>query len=88
MRHSPQPVLVTKQGKMDNVLQLKKKQLLIILYRKIWDWVGRLQRQMAEVLKGDADVINKTLKIDLVIRNVVETTTKYEVRGGPITNGQ
>ena len=55
-------------------------QLLIVLNRKIGDKIGPLQQRMANVLKEEADVIGKTQKVDVEIRDIEGTTTKDEVK--------
>ena len=74
---------IPKQDVEDSIEKVKRTatgQLLIVLNRKIGDKMGPLQQRIADVLKEEANVIGKTQKVDVEIRDIEETTTKDEVK--------
>ena len=74
---------IPKQDVEDNIEKVRRTatgQLLIVLKRKIGDKMGPLQQRMTDVLKEKANVIGKTQKVDVEIRDIEETTTMDEVK--------
>lgn len=49
--------------------------LLIVLSKKSADQAGKLQNEMADALKGHADVVGRMHEVDLEIRDLEETAT-------------
>ena len=67
------------EGSIKKVRRTATGQLLIILNHKIGDKMGSLQC-VTDVLKEEADVIDKTQEVDVEIRDIKETTSKDEVK--------
>lgn len=64
----------------DKVRRTRNDQLLIVLSRKNGDKLEPLQKRVTEVLGDKAMVIGKSQEVELLIRDIEETTTKAEIK--------